>query len=374
MKYIVAICRILVGVLFIISGLIKANDPIGFSYKLQEYFEVFGMEFFVPFALTLSVLITVFEIVCGVATLIGSRMKLFSWLLLLMIIFFTFLTFYSAYFNKVTDCGCFGDALHLTPWQSFTKDIVLLVWILPIFLWRNKIQPLFSSKLDNGLIIASTIISIWFNINCIMHLPAIDFRPYKVGTDIAKAMEIPEGAQLDVTETVLYYQKDGVTKEFTTKNYPWQDTLWKWVKTENKVIVEGYKPPIHDFTINTPEGENITDSILRTPGFTFMLVAYDIKKTDVDVLKEVNNFQAECEKNKIPFFGISGSIGKDIEDFRHQNQCMYPFYSCDGTALKTIIRSNPGLVLLEKGVVKGMWHHNDFPDFKDLNKTYTLTK
>ncbi|MEI6523595.1 MAG: DoxX family protein, partial [Bacteroidota bacterium] len=159
MKYIVAICRILVGVLFIISGLIKANDPIGFSYKLQEYFEVFGMEFFVPFALTLSVLITVFEIVCGVATLIGSRMKLFSWLLLLMIIFFTFLTFYSAYFNKVTDCGCFGDALHLTPWQSFTKDIVLLVWILPIFLWRNKIQPLFSSKLDNGLIIASTIIS-----------------------------------------------------------------------------------------------------------------------------------------------------------------------------------------------------------------------
>ncbi|MEI6522741.1 MAG: hypothetical protein WCO37_04535, partial [Bacteroidota bacterium] len=109
-------------------------------------------------------------------------------------------------------------------------------------------------------------------------------------------------------------------------------------------------------------------------GFTFMLVAYDIKKTDVDVLKEVNNFQAECEKNKIPFFGISGSIGKDIEDFRHQNQCMYPFYSCDGTALKTIIRSNPGLVLLEKGVVKGMWHHNDFPDFKDLNKTYTLTK
>ena len=164
MKYIVTICRILVGVLFIISGLIKANDPIGFSYKLQEYFEVFGMEFFVPFALTLSVLITVFEIVCGIATLIGSTMKLFSWLLLLMIIFFTFLTFYSAYFNKVTDCGCFGDALHLTPWQSFTKDIVLLVWILPIFLWRNKIQPLFSSKLDNGLIIASTIISFWFNI------------------------------------------------------------------------------------------------------------------------------------------------------------------------------------------------------------------
>ena len=177
MKFVVNISRLLVGVLFIISGFIKANDPLGFSYKLEEYFTVFGWDFFKPFALFLSVAITVFEIICGVAVLLGSRMKLFAWLLMLMIVFFTFLTFYSAYFNKVTDCGCFGDALHLTPWQSFTKDVILFIFILPIFINRKEIKPLLSAKADNISIGLSTAISLWFNINCMQHLPMIDFRP-----------------------------------------------------------------------------------------------------------------------------------------------------------------------------------------------------
>lgn len=377
MKQFVTFCRIFVGILFIISGLIKANDPVGFSIKLEEYFTVFEMEFFVPFALALSVFITVFEIICGVATLIGSRMKLFSWLLLLMIIFFTFLTFYSAYFNKVTDCGCFGDAIKLTPWQSFTKDVILVIFILPIFLYRNKILPLFNAKTDNIILIVSTIVSTWFNLNCINHLPAIDFRAYKIGTDILKGMEIPEGAPTDSFEIKLVYKnlKTGQSKEFSQQEYMtqkiWEDSAtWKYENTLTKLVRKGYEPPIHGFKIEDENGEDRTLSILQKSGYKVFLIAHNLLKSNIEVQPQVNELQQYCEKNNIPFIAITNTVGAEKEKFRHENQNMFPYYNCDETALKTMIRSNPGIILLKDAKVIDMWHYNDIPSGDELKQKY----
>lgn len=366
------ICRILVGALFIVSGLIKANDPLGFSYKLSEYFTVFGMEFLKPASLSLSVVLTVVEIVCGLGTLLGIRMRLISWLLLLMIVFFTFLTFYSAYFNKVTDCGCFGDALHLKPWQSFQKDVWLTLLIIPIFWNRNRIEPLLAGRRGDYTMLLGLAFSFWVNIYAIRHLPFVDFRPYKVGTNLVTDTQLPPGAKQDVFETILYYEKDGVTKPFTTKTYPWQDSTWKWVKTENKLIQEGDKPKIHDFSITSAEGENLTNQVLEAP-YALLVVAYDLTQASKDPQKQLSDLALEAEKNKVLFMGLTATPPQQADRFRHEVQAMYPYHFCDETALKTMIRSNPGLMLLEKGVVKAMWAWRDLPTWAELREQGKLS-
>ena len=378
MKIITGICRVAVGVLFIISGLIKANDPLGFSYKLAEYFEVFGIEFLKPFALALAIFICAFEVGCGVATLTGSKIKLTSWALMLMIVFFTFLTFYSAYFNKVTDCGCFGDALHLTPWQSFSKDIVLFILILPIFIRRNKIQSFFSNKVDSIIAFGSVLLVAVFSIHCYRHLPIKDFRPYAIGKSIPEQMKIPDGAQPDVYESVLVYKnkKTGEKKEFTTAEYMkatylWQDTLtWAWESTENKLVKEGYHPAIHDFSITSVEGEDVTQKIITNPTYNFLLISYDIGLASKEIQPKINEFVGQCAKDSVAFIGLAGSSAKDIDNFRHDVNALYDYYITDQTVLKTMIRSNPGLMLLKNGVVINMWHYNDFPSYNEVASKY----
>jgi uncharacterized membrane protein YphA (DoxX/SURF4 family) len=250
-NFLVQFSRIFVGLLFIISGLIKLNDPVGFSYKLAEYFgeTVLNFPFFIPYALAIAVAIVVFETVLGFMLLIGFKPKFTVWSLLLMIVFFTFLTFYSAYFNKVTDCGCFGDALKLTPWQSFTKDVVLLIFIVILFLNVKKIRPLFNGNFRNALVSLSVILCLYMGYYVLNHLPLKDFRAYKIGTNIPKAMEIPEGAPKSQIEMVFIYKVNGLEKNFTDKelmNIPEGATF---VDRIDKVISEGYKPPVHDFSM-----------------------------------------------------------------------------------------------------------------------------
>jgi uncharacterized membrane protein YphA (DoxX/SURF4 family)/peroxiredoxin len=381
MNFITWICRILVGVLFIISGLIKANDAIGFSYKLNEYFEVFGMPWLQPISVGLSMFICVFEVACGVAAITGFKPKLNAWLLLSMIVFFTFLTFYSAYFNKVTDCGCFGDAIKLKPWESFTKDVVLLVLILPIFLMRNKIKSLLPEKANFSFVTMCTALTTFFTIYCFMHLPVKDFRPYAIGKNLTKQMEVPAGAPVDVYETILKYKnlKTGEVKDFTQDQYMkaklWEDTLtWAWDTTLTKLISKGFAPPIHDFKIQSQDGTTeYTNDILTTKGYTFLVVSYDITKTNATVQPTINTLAAGLQKANIPIYGISASPNIAVDNFRHEHQIMYDYYSCDETALKTMIRSNPGIVLLNEGTVVNMWHANDVPSIEDITKTY-LTK
>ncbi len=384
MKIITGISRLLVGVLFIISGLIKANDPLGFAYKLQEYFEVFGTEFLKPIALVLAIFICAFEVLCGVATLTGSKMKPVSWALMLMIVFFTFLTFYSAYFNKVTDCGCFGDALKnligrsLTPWESFTKDIVLFILIVPIFIRRNQIKSFFSDKADTFIVVGSLVLTAGFSTYCYLHLPVMDFRPYAVGKSIPDQMKIPEGAQADVYESVLVYKnkKTGESKEFsmaeyTKATYLWEDTLtWAWEATNNKLVKEGFHPTISDFSINSVEGEDITQKIITNPDYNFLLISYDINAANKSIQPSINEFVSQCTKDSIDFIGLAGSSPKDIDNFKHETNALYDYHITDQTVLKTMIRSNPGLMLMKNGVVIAIWHYNDFPSYEEVVSTH----
>ena len=376
------ISRLFVGILFILSGLIKANDPLGFGYKLQEYFEVFHIPWLKDYGTAFAIFICALEIGLGVALLIGYRQKLMAWPLLLLIVFFTFLTFYSAYFNKVTDCGCFGDALHLTPWQSFGKDLILLIPIILIFIRRNNILPLFGPAPGLSITLLGFGVSTIFSLYCYRHLPVIDFRPFKIGTNIPDAMKMPPGAVTDSFTTVLKYKnlKTGELKEFNQQNFPWQDTVnWKWDTTINKKIREGYKTPIHDFSLTDLNGGDAdekhvkyTKKFLSNPDYSFFLICYDLQKTEnnQELMKKINSFYDECTKAQIDMIALSASVPATVDKFKHEQQALYDFYTVDETTLKTMIRSNPGLMLLKNGTVIAVWHHHDFPTLEEVKQKY----
>lgn len=359
MKILTNICRILVGVLFIISGLIKLNDPVGFSFKLQEYFnaEVLNMEFLIPYALVLAVGIVIFEVVLGVMLLVGYKRKFTLWSLLLMIVFFTFLTFYSAYFNKVTDCGCFGDALKLTPWESFTKDVVLLVLILVIFFNRKYIKPIFG-KFPMALTVYSCLaLCALLAYYVLAHLPVIDFRAYKVGTNIQKGMEIPDGAPKSKFEMVFIYKVNGVEKEFTDKELDKIPADAEFVDRKDKMIEEGYIPPIHDFTLEL-DGNNYTDELLNEPKL-IMLISYDLLKASDDGLAKLEAFAKQAQAKGYKVIGATASGTDIIAQKKKQHGLTFDYYFCDATTLKTIERANPSIVILEKGTIIQKAHWND---------------
>ncbi|HMI07777.1 MAG TPA: BT_3928 family protein [Flavobacterium sp.] len=353
------ISRILVGVLFIISGLIKLNDPIGFSYKLEEYFgeTVFNMPFFIPYALAIAVGIVIFEAVLGMMLLVGFKPKFTIWSLLLMIVFFTFLTFYSAFYNAVTDCGCFGDALKLTPWQSFSKDVVLLFFILILFLNRKRVKPFLSKNVVNGLVGISLILCIFMGWTVLHHLPLKDFRAYKVGTNIQKAMEIPEGAQKSVVEMIFVYKVNGVDKEFGEKDLASIPAGAAFVDRKDKVLVEGYKPPVHDFTMEK-DGSDYKDELLQEPKL-LVFVTYDLKKADADGLSQLENLTQQAKAKGYKVIAMTASLEGEIQKVKKQYGFTFDFYFCDATTLKTIERANPSIIVLEKGTIRQKVHYND---------------
>ena len=377
MKILVTISRVLVGVLFIISGLIKSNDTLGFSYKLEEYYQVFGMEGLASTALLQAMLICIVEVMLGITLLIGYKKKLTIWLLMLMIVFFTFLTFYSAYFNKVTDCGCFGDAIKLTPWGSFTKDVVLLFFISILMMGMKHIQPIYSQKTTNIILTITLILNIIFPVYTYNYLPVIDFRPYAPGKSIIEGMSIPEGASQGVYKTTLIYKnlQTGALKEFETDDPEWQDdTKWEWSDTKTIEIEAPYTPPIKDFVISNVDGYDYTEDILNDENYNFYLVSYDLNKAKTGKQAKINAFAEAAMKDGFNFIGLSASSASMIDEFRHNVQAMNEYYIVDGTTLKTMIRSNPGLMLIKNGVVIDMWHYNSFPDYEQVKKQYLSKK
>lgn len=503
MKYFLSFCRILVGTLFIISGMIKANDPMGFSYKMEEYFTVFKLTDSIPDttyamrdltpdevaavmagksnikptdyagnpidltapgaesefmytqeatvsmtsvekdhwfndfcdfmhdrALALSIFVCVLEIVLGALLLAGYYMRTTSILLFLMVVFFAFLTFYSAWFNKVTDCGCFGDALKLTPWQSFWKDVILGVFVLPVLFFAKRIDGKdfdTNEKVVAGLsvlvgfaasigvfkwyfpgvfilvlmaaraglhyavkkaearkfafVTVTTVLSICFTVYCLLHLPMKDYRPWAIGNSIPQKMV----GEPEFADVYMIYKNvnTGEVKEYlavkNTDGNPKNDFSWmteqflaenEFVNQRKEVNKPAVEAPIHDFTLDSKEtGEPYAETFIHKPGYKFMLVCYDLKKTHTAVMPAVNAFAAACEKEGIEFIGATSSSDQ-VEDFRHQHQSSFPFYINDATSLKTIIRSNPGLVLVKDTVVTGMWHYNDFPEFGKVKEKY----
>ncbi len=380
MRFITQLSRILVGGLFIFSGLIKLNDPVGFSFKLDEYFgaDVLNLTFLQPLALPMAVFIVILEVLLGVALLMGFWKKLTAWLLLLMIVFFTFLTFYSAYFNKVTDCGCFGDAIPLTPWESFGKDVVLTVLILIIFLNQKYINPVFTQRGRAGVMLASLALCIWFGRHVLNHLPAKDFRAYAEGKSIVEGMKSAEELGLKPTRYgTIYYLKNketGKEQKVTSEEYVqdkwYQKKEWEMLsdKTESVIIEYGYEPPVHDFII-TLDDEDITESVLSEP-VVFLLIAYNMEKTHTGAYEKINEFASATQAADIPFVGLTATLSGKAEEMRHEWQMPFPIGNMDETTLKTIIRSNPGIVMLKKGMVVKKWHYNDLPDFEKVKKEY----
>ncbi|GGF21520.1 BT_3928 family protein [Flavobacterium limi] len=356
--------RIFVGILFIISGLIKLNDPVGFSYKLTEYFSeaVFNMPFLAPFALGLAIFLVILEVVLGVALLVGYKTKPTIWSLLVLIVLFTFLTFYSAYFDVVKDCGCFGDALHLTPWESFTKDVVLLFFILVLFFNQKLIKPLCSTPQTNFAVYLSVVLCAFMAVWVLNHNPIKDFRPYKVGTNIEKGMEIPEGAPKSVVEMIFIYKVKGVNKEFTEKdlmNIPEGATF---VDRKDKVITEGYVPPIHDFTM-TKDGSDYKEELLKEPKL-LVFVTYDLTLSNPDGMKKLEKLNADAKSKGYKVIGMTASADEIIAKAKKQYGLNIDFYFCDAIALKTIERSNPGVVVIENGTITQKVHYNDIDDLK----------
>lgn len=363
MKYLVALSRIFVGVLFIISGLIKLNDPLGFSYKLQEYFsvDVLNIPFLEPYALMISVLVVVFEVVLGVFLLIGYKPKFTVWSLLLMIVFFSFLTFYSAYFDKVKDCGCFGDALKLTPWESFTKDIVLLFFILILFFGVKHIKPIFNKLGTTVLALLSFILSFWFGYYVLMHLPAKDFRAYKIGANIQEGMRIPEDAAKPVVEYYWKFKVNGEEKVITTDGaYP--TVNGDFISVDTKMIDEGYQPPIVDFSIET-EDEDLTQQFLSEDKL-IMIVSYSLEKIEKQGVEKLKAFSDEAIKKGYTVIGLTASGGEAKQKIKNAYNLNFNFYLCDEKALKTVVRSNPGILELHKGTIKQKVHWNDIDDLK----------
>ena len=363
MKLLVNISRIFVGVLFIISGLIKLNDPLGFSYKLQEYFslDVLNIPFLEPYALMISVLVVVFEVVLGVFLIIGYKPKFTVWSLLLMIVFFTFLTFYSAYFDKVKDCGCFGDALKLTPWESFTKDLVLLFFILILFFGVKYINPIFSKLSTTVIALLSFIFSLWFGYHVLMHLPVKDFRAYKIGVNIKEGMRVPEDAQKPLVEYYWKFNVNGEEKVITTNgSYP--SVEGDFVSVDTKVIKEGYQPPIYDFSIET-EDEDLTEQFLNKENL-IVVVSYSLEKIEREGALKLKGLQDDARKNNYKIIGLTASGKEAKQRINEAYDIDFEWYLCDEKALKTVVRSNPGILELDNGTVKQKVHWNDIEDLE----------
>jgi uncharacterized membrane protein YphA (DoxX/SURF4 family) len=398
MKIFIRLIQFLVGALFLFSGFIKAVDPLGTGYKMRDYFTSFQGDFpkfnwlwnfMLDTSTTWAVIMLVFELALGLALIIGWRTKLTLWLTLLLMLFFTFLTGYtylsgytmSHWYNpgswvfnakdmKVTDCGCFGDFIKLKPYTSFYKDVVLDVLILILMFGRRHMYTLLRDTFGTAIVAIGTLGSLLFCFsNYLWGLPMIDFRPYAVGKSIPEGMTLPPNAVKDSIQMVFIYEKAGRQVELTMDDLKNVDSTYKFIDRKDKMIREGDRAAIHDFTITSSDGTEVTQDVLSMDK-VFLLVAYDITKSNEEVQNKVNDFAALCQKDGIEFIGLSGSSSKLVDDFRHKHNSMFDYYSTDETVLKTMIRSNPGLMLLKRGTVTAMWHHSNFPTFDEVKQKY----
>lgn len=371
-------CRIAVGLLFIFSGLIKANDPLGFSYKLEEYFEVFHITFLNNLALTSAILLCALEMLLGFALLIGARAAKVAWGLLLLIIFFGFLTFYSAFFKVVQTCGCFGDAIPLTPWQSFGKDMILLVLVAVLFVNRTKIKPLFSAKAGDKWLIGATVVSVGFGLYTYNFLPIVDFLPYKIGANIPAEMDTPPNAPKDVF-VLTYHLKNKKTKEtkvMTDKEYLstniWKDANWEVIgDPENRLVKKGYEPKIRDLSLQDAQRNDFTKELFASPFYTIIIVAYDLDKTNDAAINRLNALAINATENfNIRTILLTSNSAQSAQAFAKAHKLVSEIFYADGVPLKTMMRSNPGVILLKGGVIVNKWHYHSVPTYDYFVKNY----
>ncbi len=370
MKKTITLSRWIFGLVFIFSGFVKGIDPWGFEYKLLDYLHAMGLDsldflatlgsYFLPFA----------EFIIGVGMLLCVRIRLASLLGLLFMAFFTPLTLYVALKNPVTDCGCFGDALVITNWQTFFKNVVLSAMVLLVFFKRPEIVPVILGKWRyyRTAIITTIYLSLVFW--SVRHDPVIDFRPFKVGVNIPQSMKMPAGAQADVYSNTFLYRnlKTKEVKKFTDTDYPWKDTLnWKFESMGESVLVKkGYTPPIHDFQIKTAPGDDVTSFFFADDKPTFFLVAANLTRSSLKKQGQINGLAVWARFAGYKFVCLTSTTGQRLEDFKNQAHPTYEFLFGDEVTLKTVVRGNPGLLYLRSGTILGKWHYNDLPTVEEM--------
>ncbi|MBL7739994.1 MAG: DoxX family protein [Chitinophagaceae bacterium] len=355
MKFLITIARILVGLLFIFSGLVKANDPHGLSYKMQEFFEIWGVHQFNSWTLWLSILMNAFEIIAGFALLLGWRIRLFIWLLLLLILFFTFLTGYTYITGKPANCGCFGDCIPITSKTSFLKDLLLTALIGFLFWQQRKIKALFTGKANNIamlLVIAFSFGIQWYTLN---YLPVIDCLPYKKGNNINQQMQMPANAIPDSTVITFVYKKDGKDVEFTADQFPedFNTPPYEFVKRYDKIVRKGSNntPPIKGFSLSGITNEDSTQFVLSRP-YAILLFCEDFSVPVSDWQKDFEKLYTEAKAKNIPVFAVTRQLEEARQRLGTASFKDISIFKCDFTAIRTAARSNPSVYLLENGTVK----------------------
>lgn len=365
---VVNVCRFVLGATFVFSGFVKAVDPMGFYYKVQDYLEAFGMSLWVPsiFILFFVIGLSAVEFCVGVFLVFGIRRRVAAPIALLLMGVMTPLTLYLALFNPVSDCGCFGDAVVLTNWETFWKNVVLLVVAFVVFKYPERIWRFVSSKMEWMISLYSFLFIFVFSFYCLANLPVLDFRPYRVGVDIRKGMEMPEGAKPSVFESHFILEKDGERREFTLEDYP--DSTWTFIEARSVLVEKGYEPPIQNFALMEVEtGEDITQEVLADTNYVFLLVVNRVETADdgnIDLINEVYDYSVE---HGYAFYALTSSAREEIELWCDRTGAEYPFCQADDITLKTVIRSNPGLLLLKGGVILNKWSDNQLPDEYDLS-------
>lgn len=364
MKLLVQLVRILVAATFLFSGFVKLVDPLGSAYKFEEYFgaDVLNLEFLIPYALPFSILLIIAEIMLGVLLLIGFKSKLTTWSLLFITLVFLFLTWYSAYYNKVTDCGCFGDAITLTPWETFYKNIILIVLIV-FLVWRYEdVTSIFSEKISKIVTFVSLFIFMFITYYVLVHLPLIDFRAYAVGKNIPEGMIYPENAKKSVYKDTWIYKVNGEDNEYTTEEKPWEIEGSTFVDRKTKLVEKGYEPPIHDFSMEK-DGEDITTKLMKSERL-FLVVLYNLEKTDKEALQNIKDVVRKAKENGYDTYAISSSNQESYDALKQEIGLDLELLFCDETTLKTIVRANPGIVTISKGTITGKWNALDYKKVK----------
>lgn len=357
--------RWIVGIVFIFSGFVKGIDPMGFNYKLNDYLEAMQIKVLEIFSFPGAFILPFAEFTIGITLVTGILIRLSTKLAFAFMVFFTPLTFYIALKNPVTDCGCFGDALVISNWQTFYKNIVLIFFTVLLLINRKKLIFITGEKYRQtsfAFLLICYISIVYWSYN---HEPIFDFRPYKVGVNIADGMKIPAGSPTDVYQNIYRYRnlKSNEVKQFGDNNFPWQDTInWKFESMDTPLLVKkGYKPPIHDFSIQTIDQENVTEKYLQDSIFTFLVITYDLEKSSYKKQNELNSLADWAKLKGYHFIGLTSTTGVALEKYQREQLPAYEILFTDQITLKTILRSNPGLILLRKGTVIGKWHYNDFP-------------
>ncbi|MBI9037547.1 MAG: DoxX family protein [Bacteroidales bacterium] len=366
MKFLREFSRYLVGLVFIFSGFVKGVDPLGTTYKIEDYLIAYSMDWAIPFALYLAVILVTVEFLLGIALFFRLRIKLSSVLVLLMMIFFTILTFFDAIFNPVPDCGCFGDAITLTNWETFYKNIVIMVFVLIIFKSRIKYKQRLSPLLQQLVLMYFGVCFIFFSIYNYKHLPMIDFMDWKIGKDM-----VPENQGKEKIYLTYANKSTGEEKEYLSPNYPWQDSIWmsQW-EFQSQRIDDSEVVRSHELAIENEFGEDVTDNFIPNPDLQFLFIAYDLSKTNKKAFQKMADFAKKADYDGYSFIVLTSDIPELVEQFKYNMNLDMEFYNSDDIVLKTMVRANPGLMLLRDGVVLDKWHYNDLPEYSEIIDLY----